>query len=254
VRPGAGAVLVRWREPRGITTWFAPSVVDLKLPSVNSTIRIELTDESRWILFLAGPRLGPAVLFWSYLVVLLVIAYGLSRARSVPLEMWEWVLLGVGISQTSPWAAAAFAGWLLALAWRGSKPDLRPTPLRFVQIALVGWTLAAFFVLLASIHQGLLGFPSMRIEGNGSNSTLNWYVDRAGPTLAAPHVLSVPILAYRFVMLLWALWLAFAVMRWVRWGFANFVAGGAWRSNPPRVFIAPMPVPPPPPPGDDAPR
>ncbi len=248
VRPGTAAVVVTWREPRGISAWFSPSVVDLKLPSVNGTVRIELADQSRWILFLDGPRLGPAVLFWSFLIVLLGVAYGLSRARSVPLKMWEWVLLGIGISQTSPWAAAAFAGWLLALAWRGGRADLPPTAHRLVQIALVGWTMVACFVLLASIHQGLLGFPSMRIEGTGSNSSLSWYVDRSGPTLATPHVLSVPILAYRSVMLLWALWLAFAVMRWVRWGFAMFLVGGGWKSAPGRVYMpVAMPDPPRPP-------
>lgn len=258
VRPGNDSVVVRWREPRGIATWFTPSTVDLKVPSVNGTVHVELADQSRWILFLGGPRLGPAVLFWSFLVVLLLVAYGLARERRVPLKMWEWVLLGIGISQTSPWAAAAFAGWLLALAWRGARPDLSVGTSRFVQIALVLWTAVAFFVLLASIHQGLLGFPSMRIEGNDSSeSNLSWYVDRLGPTLAMPHVLSVPILAYRLVMLLWALWLAFAVMRWVRWGFANFVAGGAWKTPPAPVkvvVVAAAPAPPAPVPPEPAPR
>lgn len=240
VRPGVDTVVVRWREPRGIGVWFSPSAVDLKVPSVNATVRLELADQSRWILFLTGPRLGPAVLFWSFLVVLLLVAYGLSRARRVPLKMWEWVLLGIGISQTSPWAAAAFAGWLLALAWRGTRTDLPVTAHRFVQIALVFWTVIALFVLLASIHQGLLGFPSMRIEGNDSTaSSLRWYVDRVGATLPAPRILSVPILVYRLAMLSWALWLAFAVMRWVRWGFESFLAGGGWKSKPARTLVVP---------------
>lgn len=256
VRPGSDTVVVRWREPRGISLWFTPSTVDLKLPSVNGSVNVQLADESRWILFLSGPRLGPAVLFWSFFVVLLLVSYGLSRARSVPLKMWEWALLGLGVSQSSPWAAAAIAGWLLALAWRGKHPDLSLNVSRLVQIALVFWTAVAFFVLLASIHQGLLGFPSMRIEGNNSSeSNLHWYVDRLGPTLAVPQVLSVPILVYRLVMLLWALWLAFAVMRWVRWGFANFVAGGAWKAKPIPVVVpppatAPKSAPPAPPPAD----
>lgn len=256
VRPGSVRVRVRWREPRGITTWYSPSRVDLRLASVNGTVHVELADDSRWVLFLRGPRLGPAVLFWSYAVVLLLVAYGLSREKRVPLKMWEWVLLGIGIAQTSPWAAAAFAGWLLALAWRGRNTALAGTPHRLVQSALIAWTVLALFVLLASIHQGLLGFPSMRIEGNGSsNSSLHWYLDRTPAELASPHVLSVPILAYRLMMLLWALWLALAVLRWVRWGFVSFVAGGAWKARAPRPVhvAAQVQAAPPVPPTDPAP-
>ncbi len=40
---------------------------------------------------------------------------------------------------------------------------------------------------------------------------------------------------YRVVMLAWSLWLAFAVVRWVRWGWIGFSAGGIWKrdSDPP---------------------
>ena len=41
-------------------------------------------------------------------------------------------------------------------------------------------------------------------------------------------MLSVPLLAYRLLMLLWALWLASAVLNWLRWAWACFSEGGLW--------------------------
>jgi hypothetical protein len=53
-------------------------------------------------------------------------------------------------------------------------------------------------------------------------------------------------------MLAWALWLAMAVLRWMRWGLQAWTAGGWWR--PLRQRPAPPPVDtsatPPPPAGD----
>ena len=39
----------------------------------------------------------------------------------------------------------------------------------------------------------------------------------------------MPLLVYRAAMLAWALWLALALLRWLRWGWGCFTAGGGWR-------------------------
>jgi hypothetical protein len=70
----------------------------------------------------------------------------------------------------------------------------------------------------------------MQIAGNGSHAgLLNWYQDRASPLLPQAWVLSVPLLVYRLLMLAWALWIAQALLRWLRWGWEAFGAGGYWR-------------------------
>jgi len=75
----------------------------------------------------------------------------------------------------------------------------------------------------------------MQIEGNGSHSTLlRWFEDRAGPVPDAPWMLSAPMTVYRLVMLAWALWLALAVLGWLRWGSKAFGDGGFWKKGPPR--------------------
>jgi hypothetical protein len=101
-----------------------------------------------------------------------------------------------------------------------------------VQIGLAILTLAALVVLLFSIQHGLLGLPEMQVAGHGSTAQeLRWYQDRAGETLPQPAVLSIPLLAYRAVMLAWALWLATALLRWLRWGWAQFAHGELWRGR-----------------------
>ncbi len=52
--------------------------------------------------------------------------------------------------------------------------------------------------------------------------------DRSGPELPRPWILSAPLGVYRGLMLLWALWLAFALMRWLRWGWSAFGRDPSW--------------------------
>jgi hypothetical protein len=58
---------------------------------------------------------------------------------------------------------------------------------------------------------------------------LRWYADRVSAEPPNASVLSVPILVYRLLMLGWALWLAFAILRWLRWGWSCFATDGLWR-------------------------
>jgi len=44
----------------------------------------------------------------------------------------------------------------------------------------------------------------------------------------------VPLLFYRLAMLAWALWLASAIVGWLRWGWQSVNTGGGWRRRPPR--------------------
>ncbi len=91
-------------------------------------------------------------------------------------------------------------------------------------------SMVALPLLFLAAKQGLLGVPAMQIAGNGSTAyTLNWYQDRSGSLLPQAWVLSVPLLVYRLLMLAWALWLAFALLRWLRWGWTCFSTHGLWR-------------------------
>jgi hypothetical protein len=164
--------------------------------------------------------------------VILLTAWALGRLRWTPLRTRDWILLGIGLSQVPLVAAALVAGWLLVLGLRRERGAEVRRPLTFdlLQILLALWTLVALGILFWGIQQGLLGTPEMQIAGNGSYAAqLRWYADRVDNVLPTSWVLSVPLLIYRLAMLAWALWLALALLRWLRWGWESFTAGGGWR-------------------------
>jgi hypothetical protein len=228
--PGSREVALRFREPRGVSALFRTPAVDLGAPSANAELRVT-PPAGRWTLLAGGPRLGPAVLFWPFLVVLAAVAVGLGRIRWTPLRTHHWLLLGVGLTQVPVAAAAVVAGWLLLLGWRERRGAALPGAwLDALQVVVVGATLVALATLFRSIQMGLLGLPEMQIAGNGSSaSLLRWYQDRAAAEPETAWVLSVPLLVYRLAMLAWALWLAQAVVRWLRWGWQCFTTGEVWR-------------------------
>jgi hypothetical protein len=196
------------------------------------------------------------VLFWSLLVVLLVVALALGKNRWTPLRGWHWLLLGVGLSQVSVVAGAVFVGWLMALGWRArdSGVGLARSWFNLRQAALIAWTLVALGILGVSLYNGLLGTPDMQVRGNGSSAELlRWFVDRSEQTLPRVWMISTPILVYRGAMLAWALWIALALLGWLRWGWDSLTRGGLWRKRPPQEPLAPLmpqgaqePQPPPP--------
>ena len=232
VLPGAQTLVLEVRVPEGIGTVARTPRFDLGAPSVNAEVRVELPHD-RWVLFASGPRAGPAVLFWSFLVVIVLAAAALSRVPGSPLKAHHWVLLSLGLTQVPIVVAALVAGWLLALGWRQRQPELSPVWFNLRQLLLAGWTLVALVGLLASIHEGLLGAPDMQIEGNGSSSNLlRWFDDHAQSALPQASILSVPMMAYRIAMLAWSLWLALSLLSWLKRGFTAFSTGGLWRAVP----------------------
>jgi hypothetical protein len=94
-------------------------------------------------------------------------------------------------------------------------------------------------VLIGAIQAGLLGTPDMQITGNESyGSLLRWYQDRTTEIPSGARVLWVPLWIYRVAMLAWALWIATALLGWLRWGWASFSAQGVWRARPPKPMAS----------------
>jgi hypothetical protein len=244
IPPGKHTAELVWRSRESLSTRYTTPVIAAGAGSVNSELEIAVPRD-RWVLFVGGPRLGPAVLFWSLLVVALLLALALGRVRLTPLGWGSWFLLFVGMSQIPVWAAAIVVGWLFALGWRRDHLR-RATPLAFdtAQVGLGVWTLLALGMLFWAVQQGLLGLPDMQIAGNGSGrGTLRWYHDRSTDELPRAWFVSVPLLFYRLAMLAWALWLARAFLRWLGWGWECFSTDGLWRALPrsPRRPAPPSP-------------
>ncbi|MCC2657209.1 MAG: hypothetical protein K0Q76_2317 [Panacagrimonas sp.] len=242
LRPGAQTLTLRLRSDEGLgkltsTPAFAPGT-----PGVNARIHVQLPPD-RWVLLVGGPALGPAVLFWGVLAVLVVVALGLGRVGLTPLKGLQWALLMIGLSQVPIAGAAVVAGWLFALALRARVPEhWSAGRFNLMQVLLAIWTVVALGTLFGAVAQGLLGQPDMQIAGNGSSAyQLMWYQDRFQDTLPRAWVLSVSIWFYRGLMLLWALWLANSLLNWLRWGWSQYSAGGLWRKKP--VVVTPPAAP-----------
>jgi hypothetical protein len=137
----------------------------------------------------------------------------------------------VGLSQAEPLSALAVAGWLVLLGRRARLPEaISKYTFNLLQVVLGILTLVALAALFGAIQQGLLGLPDMQIGGNGSSAyELKWYQDRSPNRLPQAWMVSVPMFVYRGLMLAWALWLAFALLRWLSWAWNCFSSGGLWR-------------------------
>jgi hypothetical protein len=249
VRPGEQAITLQWTAARSLPIRAQVDALRLPVESANVTTTVAMPAQ-RWVLWADGPLRGPAVRFWSLLVCALLFAWGLGTVPLPTFRRWEWALLLVGLTQTSLVAAFAFVLWIFALAARGRFAHRIGSRLAFntSQLLLVFGAFIATIVLVSVLHVGLLGDPRMFIRGEGSTtSLLRWLQPRSGPDLPTPSVLSVSIWIYRLLMLAWALWLAFAMLRWVKWGWQQFTAGGLWRSAPPQPpeKKANLPTPPP---------
>jgi hypothetical protein len=228
IKPGNQQVSLTWRESSDLKTILQTPVINLNIPSVNSSINIIL-GEDRWVLLTAGPKIGPAVLFWGILVVLVILAVGLGRISITPLRPWQWFLLLTGLSQIPLAAAFLVVFWLIALGLRGSKQPSEVPYFNAAQILVGLLTIAALGFLFIAIEQGLLGSPDMQITGNQSSAfNLNWYQDRSEAQLPMATVISVPLMAYRLLMLAWSLWLAVALLNWLKWGWGCYANGGLW--------------------------
>ena len=230
VVPGKQVISLSWRTSRGITTLYPSEPVDLGISSTNATTKINL-GQDRWMLYVGGPRMGPAVLYWGVLIVLLLVALALGRVPLTPLKGWQWLLLGIGLSQVSLFMAAFIVAWLMILGAR-SRLQTLPSPLLFdsMQIGLGFLTFFALSFLFVAVEQGLLGTPEMHVAGNQSSAyDLNWYQDRTDAVLPQVWVLSVPLLVYRLLMLAWALWRAVSLLKGLKWGWHCFTTTAIWR-------------------------
>lgn len=241
IRPGQQIVEVAWRVPEGIQAWFTTPTVDLGVESVNAQVTLSVPS-NRWLLWVNGPRLGPAVLLWGILAVMVGVAIVLGRLSFSPLRTWHWVFLGLGLTQIPMVAALIVVGWFGAMAWRRTISSNVWSPLSFnvMQIGLALLTFLAGIGLLWAIQTGLVGQPDMGIVGNGSTPwQLQWFQDRADAKLPIGTMVSLPLWVYRIGMLLWALWLAMAVVTWVRWGWKGWTTGGYWQPVGKQTIVSP---------------
>ena len=235
--PGRNEVAINWELERGAAT--VTRTPALTLATVGSNINLSLQiPADRWPLWVSGPRIGPAMLYWGLLAVLVGVAFVLTVitrrfALTIPLPTWHWLLLFIGMSTVNTVGSLPVLLWFFALEARRhyfQKQQLPKGDLYYlIQIGIVILSLLALIALVAVIPESLLSAPDMQVTGNGSeNYFFNWYQDRSAENLPQAQVISIPLWCYRVAMLAWSLWLVFALLRWVKWGWTIFAEGGVW--------------------------
>ena len=232
ILPGEHDIEVHWRSTAEVGIRSLTPRVDIGAPASNISLNLELPD-SRWLLATHGPRLGPGVLYWSELAVLVLFAAILGRVRLAPLATRHWLLLGLGFSTFSWPVLGVVVAWLLACGvrerWDGK---VRWWQFDLVQIAIVLATITALSAIVGSLPSGLLGMPDMHVTGNNSfGNSLSWFADSSDSVLPTAAAWSLPLWTYKALILAWALWFSFALLRWLPWVWKCFSAQGYWRSR-----------------------
>jgi hypothetical protein len=227
--PGAHQLQVSWQAPDGLKALFTTPHVRFGAELINAEVSVHLPDE-RWLLAAGGPGWGPAILFWGHLVFILLLAPVLGRLPRSPLRTWQWALLGLGLTQVPLPVAGIVFGWFFVMAFQDVQRPEGPFWFNLRQLLLLLLTLVFLACLFGAVYASLLNTPDMEVAGSGSsNRLLHWYVDRAAGALPQAWVLSVSLWVWRAVMLLWALWLAHSLVRWLQWGWQGWSSGGVWK-------------------------
>ncbi|RDV36267.1 hypothetical protein DV096_19640 [Bradymonadaceae bacterium TMQ3] len=251
VRPGSQTYRIEWQQPWERSLMERFPTVDIGSVAVNVNQKMSVSPD-RWLLKTLGPDWGPSVLFWSHLFLLMILAALLGLWKYSPLRRHEWLLLTLGLAQLPIPVLVPVVAFFVAFQWRRRAPLQTPWQFNLVQLALVGLTLIALGCLYAAIHHNLLLNVDMQVRGMGSyGGELRWYTDRLGEgTLPAAGIISLPVYVWRGLMLLWALWLSWKLLRWAPWAWQAFSFKGIWKALPNRFAsvqdlaegIAPPPV------------
>jgi hypothetical protein len=223
--PGQHSITVEFSRDDGVGIVSRPPAVDLGAEGTNVSTMLSVPHD-RWILFAWGRGVGPAILYWGELALFVVIALALGRLRRTPLRTRDWLLLGLGLSTFSWWVLIVFGTWLFLLDRRHDLRFEKRWQFNTAQVLLAVLSVSALGVLVSAIPYGLLGSPDMGVRGD-----LHWFVDRTASELPQPFVISVSIWFYKLAMLLWALWLSFALLRWLPWAWRQYAIEGVWRSK-----------------------
>jgi hypothetical protein len=232
ILPGEHSIKVDWRASGAMGLFTPTPTVDIAAPASNINLSLE-RPRDRWLLGTRGPELGPAVLYWSELAALILFALILGRTGLAPLKTRHWLLLGIGFS-TFSWAAlAVVAVWLLACGAREKwQPDVDWWRFNLIQVGIGGLTVLALLFIISTLPSGLLGTPDMHVAGNNSyGNVLGWFADRSTSVLPVATAVTVPLWVYKVLILAWALWLSFALLRWLPWVWQCFSSHGYWRQR-----------------------
>lgn len=239
--PGLNEIEINWREPNDSVTLMHTETVDLRASSENLVLSMTIP-ENRWIIASGGAHLGPSVMVWALVILMMLLGYCLSRYTMIPIRIYDWILLALGMSTVFPFSLLVVIAWFGILIKRSewNYQGKRRWVFNTIQVLLAIFTLCVFGLLIGNISYGLIGAPNMWIQSfdprmidyiESAYQPLVWYFDHAKNQIPQGWVFSLPLWAYRAFMLAWSLWFAFAMIRWLKWGWEKYSQPQVWQSK-----------------------
>ncbi|HAZ11946.1 MAG: hypothetical protein A2X86_07155 [Bdellovibrionales bacterium GWA2_49_15] len=209
---GDTTVNLEWMDEVSLSPFYHSPKINLAGTGANLNIALNLP-ANRWVLAVGGPLMGPVVLFWGKLILLVLAGWFLGRANWSLLSSRQWILLSLGLTQIQ-WPGLAIIFAFFVLISNRSKLTLNPRAHNLTSIGMFALALASAFTLFVILTTGLLEGPQMDIAGNNSYANaLYWYQDRISEWIPRPWLISFPNYVFQLLMLFWALWLSFFLIK-----------------------------------------
>lgn len=177
LQPGLQNVTVDFQEKKEMGWNVATPPIHLPSTATNISLTYSLARD-RWPLYFNGPAIGPAMLYWGILVVIILSAFVLTiiikKCRlNVPINIIGWLLLGIGLSTVNSYGVFAVIIFFVLLNYRKDYIDpskLSSLNFKLLQAGIILITVVAAPSVLSAIPMGLLSTPDMKVVGNGSIS------------------------------------------------------------------------------------
>ncbi len=217
LKPGKHQLTLEIERALEITFDFNLDKIEIDQTFSNLSTHLILP-KNRWLISTSGPGYGPAIIYWGELLFFTLLAFALSRLSFSPLNYLQWLILGLGMSTFSWPALSLIIAWLLAGEWRRqNNTAAKPMKIPVSWLILIS-SIIAVLVLVGAVSNGLLGSPDMGVRGNDSyGHSLKWFLDQGEKSLGLVTVYTLPLWVYKGLMLLWATWLSFSLIKWLSW-------------------------------------
>ncbi len=238
--PGEQLLRVEFQQREDMA--FVSRTPKILLPGEATNINVQYQlPRDRWLLYLSGPSLGAAMLYWGVLFVILFGAVALWKLShklqlTMPVTLSGWLLLGLGLSTVNGYGVMLVALFFFVVAYRNqyfSPASMSAVKFNWLQTGIIALTIIAVLSVLFAIPAGLLSTPNMQVTGNGSSSYwFKYYQDYVEASdFPQATIYSVSLMVYRVVMLAWSLWMATKLLSWGSWWVQSCSQGGFWRST-----------------------
>ena len=235
---------IGWQSQQPVSIFNRTPVIELSSGSTNTYLQI-VEPWDRWVLLLGGPAIGPAVLFWGMVLATVLVALALAQLPNFPIRKVDAVLLALGATLANIWALLFVTIWAVGIWWRGrmNVDVVSDRNFRLLQVATWAITGLGVAALIFTVVNALFTPANMYVStfDSGSLQTsfqrslkhvgLVWYSDVSDTILPTAWMLSLPRWVYQLTMLGWSLWLAFALVRWVRTSVVTITNPVPWRST-----------------------